>query len=87
MDSVGATLELVAYSDWMTILPGVICARDLIPRNRKLHPIASSRIEVDYMFVAKQTAVTPMGASLFLDALKAQYEHTTMLWKESYSGF
>ena len=87
MDSVAATLELVAYSDWMTILPGVICARDLTPRNRKLHPIASPRIEVDYMFVAKQTSVTPVGATLFLEALKTQYQHTAKLWQDAYTNF
>lgn len=87
MDSVAATLELVAHSDWMTILPALICTRDLKPRNRKLHLIQSPRISVDYMFVARQASVTPEGASLFLDNLKTQYQHTVNQWREAFPDF
>ncbi len=87
MDSMAAALELVANSDWMTILPAVMCGRDLSSRRRKLHPIESPNIAVDYMVVEPQTAVTSHGASLFLETLKNQFQKIGDRWSEVYPDF
>ena len=87
MDSMAAALELVASSDWMTILPAVMCGRDLASRRRKLHPIEMPRIGVDYILVEPQTAVTTEGASLFLETLNNQFQRTVDQWSEVFPDF
>ena len=87
MDSMAAALELVANSDWMTILPAIMCGRDLESRRRKLHPIEMPRIAVDYMLVEPQTAITTQGAGLFIEMLKSQFQQTMNEWSDAFPDF
>ena len=87
MDSVAAALDLVANSEWKTILPAVICARDLQSTRRKLHPIERPRITVDYMFAEPQSIMTTDRTSLFLDVLKQEHQRTVDQWTNAVPDF
>lgn len=51
LDSMFTTLDLVAGSEWATILPGVLCLPDLKAEWRRIVPIASPPLSVDYLRV------------------------------------
>ncbi len=49
IDSMFTTLDLVARSDWATILPGIICLPDLAGDRRRVIPISEPELSVDYL--------------------------------------
>lgn len=49
LDSMFTTLDLVANSNWATILPGIICLPDKNRKQRQVLPIASPSLEVEYL--------------------------------------
>jgi|HigsolmetaAR204D_1030405.scaffolds.fasta_scaffold07361_3 DNA-binding transcriptional LysR family regulator len=82
MDAMIATLEFVANTDWMTILPATICMNDLDGRFRSLHPLIDPPITVDYAVIEPaKNALTP-AAALFLERLKLHYEMSSSRWAE-----
>ena len=87
VDSLTAAQELVANSEWTTILPAIICARDLESGRRKLHPISQPKIPIDYVVVENQTTVTSDGTNLFLQMLKDQFEKSRGLWTNAVPDF
>lgn len=53
MDGMLGTIELIAVSDWITILPSAICFPDMTGKIRKLNPIIQPKILTDYILVQK----------------------------------
>ena len=48
LDAMFGTIDLVARSDWHTILPGIMCAADLDGQRRRLQPIIKPELSVTY---------------------------------------
>jgi DNA-binding transcriptional LysR family regulator len=65
IDAMLGTLELVAQSDWMTILPGLICHGDSDGVRRKLHPIVDPSLHVSYMRIEPASRSLSEAASVF----------------------
>ena len=51
MDAMIGTIELVARSEWLSILPGLLCHADEAGTKRKLHPIVDPVLTVSYVQV------------------------------------
>ena len=49
LDSMFTTLDLVARSNWATILPGILCLPDLAGNLRRVIPITGPELSVDYL--------------------------------------
>ena len=49
LDSMFTTLDLVARSEWATILPGILCLPDLKGTRRRIIPITGPGLTVDYL--------------------------------------
>lgn len=72
MDAMMGTLDLVARSDWVTILSGVLCAPDRDGRTRKLHPLVNPELNVDYMLIEPSTRSLSPAARLFAEAITVE---------------
>ncbi|CUH68047.1 Cyn operon transcriptional activator [Thalassovita gelatinovora] len=72
LDTMHGTLDLVARSDWMSILPGVLCLPDLDGKRRKVVPLIDPPLMVNYMRI--QTRKQPLGvaAQAFADILQEE---------------
>lgn len=74
MDGMLGTIELIAVSDWITILPSAICFPDMAGENRQLNPIIQPLITIDYILVQKADRVLKGPAaefkSLIINAVK-----------------
>lgn len=81
MDAMIATLELVANSDFATILPETICRNDMDGRVRSLHPIVDPPLFVDYAVIEPAKAALSPAAGLFLDCIERQYRHAKQVWQ------
>lgn len=65
IDSMLATLELVAQSDWVAVLPGVICAGDADGRQRHVHPLIDPDLVSDFVTIEPaRDALSPAAAAL-----------------------
>jgi DNA-binding transcriptional LysR family regulator len=79
MDAMIATLDFVAASDWMTILPETICGKDLDGRLRWLHPIEPA-LTVGYVIIEPARRALSPAAEVFLERLKAEYARSQQVW-------
>ncbi|WP_127143023.1 LysR family transcriptional regulator [Pelagibacterium montanilacus] len=81
MDAMFATLELVAASEYVTILPATVCSRDIEGKERWLHPIVDPSITVNYALVEPAARALTPAAERFLVHLRAEYEASNARWQ------
>ena len=74
LDAMMGTLDLVAKSDWVTILPGVLCSPDRIGQDRKVHPLAGLPLTVDYVMIESGTKPMPPTAKLLAKLIEAEMD-------------
>ncbi len=72
MDAMLGTLQLVARSRWVTVLPGVLCVADADGRERRVHPIESPALTSEFVVIEPARRSLSPAASLFLDAMRAE---------------
>ena len=72
MDAMMGTLELIAASEWVAILPGALCYPDLAGGTRKVHPIDEPPLFVDYVLITPASRLLGSAAKGFADSLKAE---------------
>ncbi|WP_420011559.1 LysR family transcriptional regulator [Tateyamaria sp.] len=66
LDSMFTSLDLVARSDWMTILPGILCLPDLDGRRRRVIPISDPELTVDYLRIESMSVpLSDSGQALY----------------------
>lgn len=80
MDAMTATLNFVAETDWMTILPATIFGREIDAAQHKLHPILSPPAEVAYLTIEPGRHALPPSADLFRKALREAFEDVHRDW-------
>ncbi|MFQ5659830.1 MAG: LysR family transcriptional regulator [Gammaproteobacteria bacterium] len=81
MDAMIATLEFVAHTEWMTILPATICSKDLSGKERKLHPIVSPQASVDYMLIEPARQSLSPSSGLFSETLQEHFQRIHHQWE------
>jgi len=80
MDSMIGTLELVGSTDWVTILPYLICVPDTHSNLRHINPICEPYIYSDFVIIEPiGRSLTPQ-ATFFLKLLKE--EISSIAWQE-----
>lgn len=70
LDTMMATLDLVAKSDWVTIVPGCLVVDDIKSGHRNLHPIAEPAMKLDYVLVEQASKSLSPAAQRLRDALQ-----------------
>lgn len=76
MDAMMATLDFVAHSDFVTVLPGLICVNDIGRDEFTISPIADPPLYAEFIVImpARRTLSTP--ARLFLERFEADIAET-----------
>jgi DNA-binding transcriptional LysR family regulator len=82
LDSMLGTLELVAASNWKTILPGLVCLNDRRGDVRKLNPIVGSPLHVDYVMIEPKSSSLSHESKIFADLLKEEL-HDKINWHKA----
>lgn len=82
MDAMIATLEFVANSDFVTVLPETICFNDLDGKTRALHPIVGPELSVDYAIIEPAKSTLPRAATIFLERIEQHYQGLKKVWAE-----
>jgi len=72
LDAMMATLDLVARSDWTTILPGCLVIDDVGSTERSLHPISEPMMSLDYVLIEQASMTLSAPAQLLSAALQTE---------------
>lgn len=82
MDAMIATLEFVAQSDFVTILPATVAAKDIPGVERWVHPLADPPLTVSYSVIQPAARALSPAAGLFLDRLRTEYTASQHRWAD-----
>ncbi|TCS64446.1 LysR family transcriptional regulator [Primorskyibacter sedentarius] len=72
LDTMHGTLDLVANSDWLSILPGILCLPDLDGDRRKVVPLADPPLSVNYMLIHARKQPLSLAAQAFVNVLQEE---------------
>jgi LysR family transcriptional regulator, nitrogen assimilation regulatory protein len=83
MDAMLGTLDLVARSGWMTILPGIMMAVDDAAGQFKVAPLADPPMALDLVLIEPSRRPMSEPAQVFLRLLEAEAERLNARWLPS----
>lgn len=86
IDSMLATLELVARSDWVAILPGVICAGDADGRERHVHPLIEQELVSEFVIIEPARGALSPAAAVFLAMLSDEIGRVAQFGRSASDG-
>lgn len=72
LDTMLGTLDMVANSDWVSILPAVLSPPDKDGRVRLFTPLAEPALEVEYMRITHKARPLSLAAQAFADVLQQE---------------
>jgi DNA-binding transcriptional LysR family regulator len=81
LDAMLGTLDFVARSDWMTILPGLMMAAETRPRQYTVNPIAAPPFGLDLVLIEPSRRPMSAGAEAFLGMLQGESERLNKRWE------
>ncbi len=80
MDAMIGTLELVARSDWLTVLPSLISVNDIGKGELVVNPIVEPPLHAEFVVIHPARRTLSVPARLFLDRLEAELAHIHAVW-------
>ena len=86
MDAMIATLEFVARSDWVTILPSVISVNDIGHGELVVNPIASPELHAEFVVIQPTRRTLSTQARMFLARFEAEVAHIHEVWDQAIAG-
>lgn len=72
LDTMHGTLSLVAESNWVSILPGILCLPDLGGQRRRVAPLADPPLSVEYMRIESRKRPLNAAAQAFAGVLQEE---------------
>ena len=80
LDAMLATLDLVARSDWVTVVPGIMMALDTGSPPLKVNPLTGPPLSLDLVMIEPSRRSLSDIARAFLAALEAQAQRLNLRW-------
>ena len=81
MDAMTGTLEFVAASDWVTVLPSLICVNDIAAGDIIVSPI-DPPLHAEFIVIEPARRVLSVQARLFLERLEAEVARIRGVWRK-----
>jgi LysR family tcuABC transcriptional regulator len=86
MDAMIATLEFVARSDWVTVLPSVISVNDIGRGELIVNPLVEPELHAEFVVIQPARRVLSTQARLFLDRFEREVAHIHAVWDRAVAG-
>jgi LysR family tcuABC transcriptional regulator len=83
MDAMIGTLEFVARSDWVTVLPSLICINDVAKGDLVVNPIINPSVRAEFVVIQPARRTLSLPARRFLDCLEAQVANIHARWERT----
>jgi DNA-binding transcriptional LysR family regulator len=80
MDAMIGTLELVARSDWVTVLPSLISVNDLATGDIIVNPLDDPPMHAEFVLIQPARRTLTAQARLFLECFEAEVAHIHAVW-------
>jgi LysR family nitrogen assimilation transcriptional regulator len=80
MDAMIGTLEFVARSDWVTVLPSVISVNDIARGELVVNPIVDPPLHIDCVVIQPARRTLTTQARVFLERFEAEVAHIHEVW-------
>ena len=81
LDAMMATLDLVARSDWVAILPAILMADDHAPRLFTINRLAEPELTLDLVLITPARQPLSPVAAAFLDVLEVEGQRLNASWQ------
>src|SRR5215813_14666936 len=86
MDAMIGTLEFVARSDWVTVLPSVISVNDITKGDMVVNPICDPPLHIECIVIQPTRRTLTTQARLFLERFEAEVAHIHQVWHQALDG-
>src|SRR5262249_23895938 len=86
MDAMIGTLEFVAATEWVTILPSLICVNDIARRDLIINPIVAPTLFAEFVVIEPARRTLTVQAQLFLERLEAEVARIRAVWSRTIAG-
>jgi len=83
MDAMIGTLEFVARSDWVTVLPSMIAVNDIAQGSLTVNPIIDPPLHAEFVVIQPARRTLSAQARLFLERFEAELAHIQRVWDEA----
>ena len=83
MDAMIATLEFVARSDWVTVLPSVISVNDIGRGGLIVNPIAEPELHAEFVVIQPTRRTLSTQARMFLERFEQEVAHIHARWDDA----
>jgi len=83
MDAMMGTLEFVAGSDWVTVLPSVISVNDIARGDLIVNPIVEPPLHIECIVIQPARRTLTTQARLFLERFEAEVAHIHLVWEDA----
>lgn len=83
MDAMIATLEFVARTDWVAVLPSLICVNDIGSGGLTVNPIISPELHAEFVVIEPTRRTLSTQARLFLERFEAEVAHIHQRWDDA----
>lgn len=85
LDAMIGTLELVARSDWVTVLPSLISVNDIATGELIVNPI-DPPLHAEFVAIQPSRRTLTTAARLFLERLQSEVAHIQAVWDKALAG-
>jgi LysR family nitrogen assimilation transcriptional regulator len=86
MDAMIATLEFVARSEWVTILPSVISVNDIGRGELIVNPIVGPELHADFVVIQPTRRTLSTQSRMFLEGIETEVERIHERWDVAIAG-
>jgi DNA-binding transcriptional LysR family regulator len=86
MDAMIGTLEFVARSDWVTVLPSLISVNDIATGDIVVNPLADPPMHAEFVLIQPARRTLSAPARLFLERFEAEVAHIHAVWDAAIAG-
>ena len=86
MDAMIATLEFVARSDWVTVLPSVISVNDIGRGALIVNPIFDPELHAEFVVIQPTRLTLSTQARMFLQRFEHEVAHIHEVWDRAIAG-
>lgn len=87
MDAMIGTLEFVARTDWVAMLPGLICVNDIPKRDLIVNPLVDPPLFAEFILITPTSRPLGVAARHFLDRFEADLADTEKTLAQALNSF
>jgi DNA-binding transcriptional LysR family regulator len=83
MDAMIGTLEFVARTDWLTVLPSLISVNDIGKHELAVNPIVDPPLHAEFVAIQPTRRTLSVPARLFLERFEAEVANIRSIWDKA----